>query len=138
MKEYWTIKNKKSGTWWCRGDYFTSQKHTRGSYTCRVHALEAMISFINDFPDLEKDYVLVHVTVKTKPRGAKVGTWAWACEHMLAGKEVTRLNNGVTVKFKMLLDRYDRWSIHTFASERWTIACVSECFMRAHDWKVVP
>lgn len=90
MKEYWTIKNKKSGSWWCRASCFTSQKHARGTYTHRVHALEAMISIIQDCPDIEKDVTLVRVTVKTKPRGAKVGTWAWACEQMLAKKWVKR------------------------------------------------
>jgi hypothetical protein len=85
MKEYWTIKNKKSGSWWCRSNYFTSQKHARESYSHRVHALEVAVSIINSCPDIEKDIVIVHVTVKTKPRGTTVGTWAWACEQMVNG-----------------------------------------------------
>lgn len=99
MKEYWTIKNKKSGSWWCRASCFTSQKHARGTYTHRVHALEAMISIIQDCPDIEKDVTLVRVTVKTKPRGAKVGTWAWACEQMLDGKPVRLPGWGLRKRF---------------------------------------
>ena len=87
MKEYWTIKNK-NGTWWCRDNYFTSMKYYRDSYTHKIHALEAMVSIINEYPGMEKLMFLVHVTVKTKPRGAKVGTWAWACEQMLSGSVV--------------------------------------------------
>jgi len=132
MKEYWTIKNKKSGTWWCRSNYFTSQKHAKGSYSCRVHALEAMISIINDCPDLEKDLVLVHHTVKTKPRGAKVGTWAWACEQMATGSVVWKCAH----QTRYYIDGYG--NMLEFSPTSPKPAIVTKQMIRATSWGRVP
>lgn len=132
MKEYWTIKNKKSGSWWCRASCFTSQKHARGTYTHRVHALEAMISIIQDCPDIEKDVTLVRVTVKTKPRGAKVGTWAWACEQMLAGKEVRMAGSGrkYAIANGLIASHLDPYGWHTLPG-------VFTHMLRGTEWRVV-
>ena len=132
MKEYWTIKNKKSGSWWCRASCFTSQKHARGTYTHRVHALEAMISIIQDCPDIEKDVTLVRVTVKTKPRGAKVGTWAWACEQMLAGKEVRMAGSGrkYAIANGLIASHLDPYGWHTLPG-------VFTHMLRGTEWQVV-
>lgn len=132
MKEYWTIKNKKSGSWWCRASCFTSQKHARGTYTHRVHALEAMISIIQDCPDIEKDVTLVRVTVKTKPRGATVGTWAWACEQMLAGKEVRMAGSGrkYAIANGLIASHLDPYGWHTLPG-------VFTHMLRGTEWRVV-
>ena len=134
MKEYWTIKNKKSGSWWCRASCFTSQKHARGTYTHRVHALEAMISIIQDCPDIEKDVTLVRVTVKTKPRGAKVGTWAWACEQMLSGSVVWK--SAHQTRYYLSYDReLLEFTENVSAAKR---ATVTAQMMRSTSWGVVP
>ena len=131
MKEYWTIKNK-NGTWWCRDNYFTSMKYYRGSYTHKIHALEAMVSIINECPGMEKLMFLVHVTVKTKPRGAKVGTWAWACEQMLAGKEVRMAGSGrkYAIANGLIASHLDPYGWHTLPG-------VFTHMLRGTEWQVV-
>lgn len=124
MKEYWTIRSVTSETW----DKFDSR-------TCALAHLWKLRAWAEE-KGKTTEYKLIRHTVNAKPRGAKPGTWAWACEQMLAGRDV-RLPDwraGVVQRINVR----GLMASNSLSSCTYTPCQVTEEDMRATDWQVVP
>lgn len=64
------------------------------------------------------------------------GTWAWACEQMLAGKTVSRIGKSTGIKWHMKIDGS---SVYCRATDdcMWQRGMVDKADLTATDWQVV-
>ncbi len=133
MKEYWTIKNTMNGLHLEdeSGGIYSVRKAHWLKWESRSLALLKMAQLQILSPS-SKRLILVHHTVKTKPRGAKVGTWAWACEQMLAGKEVRMAGSGrkYAIANGLIASHLDPYGWHTLPG-------VFTHMLRGTEWQVV-
>ena len=154
MKEYWTIKaigefGQCVGILAHEGDFFEKVSGLRP-----IRRFASMVLAANEVTrwrgmkhcglGKSPSYKLVRHTIKTKPRGAKVGTWAWACEQMLAGKKVIRSSwSGPIAPYYMGPDRYSvsyseyriLWKPYDGPEGK---PPIYKCDMLGTDWQVAP
>jgi hypothetical protein len=86
MKEYWTIKRVSTGGHLDRSQWFGKDRLQWVKFTSRSAVYSALVTFLDKYWDGGEKFIVVRHTVK--PHGAKVGTWAWACEQMVNGYTV--------------------------------------------------
>lgn len=128
MKEYWTIKDKLSGERLMSGGW-TVNSTGWWKFDSRISALEKLVQLQKYYPTM-RHVIVVHHT--KKPRGAKVGTWAWACEQMLAGKEVRMAGSGrkYAIANGLIASHLDPYGWHTLPG-------VFTHMLRGTEWRVV-
>ena len=126
MKEYWTVKDKLSGERLMSGGW-TVNSTGWWKFDSRISALEKLVQLQKHYPTMRHIIVVYH-KLKTKPRGAKVGTWAWACEQMLSGSVVWKSAHQTRYYLS-----YDRELLS--AAKR---ATVTAQMMRDTSWGVIP
>lgn len=147
-KEYWTIKavgefGQDVGSLAHEGDFFEKVSGLRP-----VRRFASMVLAANEVtrwremrhcgPGKSPSYKLVRHTVKTKPRSAKVGTWAWACEQMLAGKAVRRPEWGVRrmVSLASLHGFEQQLCVRTIRNDGWEPDVPRVSDFQATNWQV--
>lgn len=140
MKEYWTIRLSNTCGETVRlisvdGHQFSS----KGMWVIFKSAVSAKAALwtvrareVEFCPESRNKFILCHHTVKAKPRGAKVGTWAWACEQMLAGKEVRMAGSGrkYAIANGLIASHLDPYGWHTLPG-------VFTHMLRGTEWRVV-
>ena len=142
MKEYWTIRLSNTCGETVRlisGDgHQLSSKGMWGIFKSAVSAKAALWTVrareVEFCPESRNKFILCHHTVKAKPRGAKVGTWAWACEQMLSGSVVWK--SAHQTRYYLSYDReLLEFTENVSAAKR---ATVTAQMMRDTSWGVVP
>lgn len=139
MKEYWTVRAKVDGQgpWRISDDGFLRMDNENwGQFKKRSDAYTAMAATTRVYENLgsgaKVTFKLVHHTVKTKPRGAKVGTWAWACEQMATGSVVWKCAH----QTRYYIDGYG--NMLEFSPTSPKPAIVTKQMIRATSWGRVP
>lgn len=80
---------------------------------------------------------VIDATKKGEAESSPVpGTWAWACEQMLAGKTVSRIGKSTGIKWHMKIDGS---SVYCRATDdcMWQRGMVDKADLTATDWQVV-
>lgn len=114
--------NRSSGSW----------KH----FASKPDALDALSAYLRKNGIMGFKHKFVRHKVRDKPRdkssGAKVGTWAWACEQMLAGKEVRMAGGGrkYAIANGLIASHLDPYGWHTLPG-------VFTHMLRGTEWRVV-
>lgn len=131
------------GTWdWAVGQMYIGNTVEVGNVACRfrggIHqkSIDSGEFYYMSQIDLADAGRRIGWRVKADTRSPTPGTWAWACDQMLAGKTVSRIGKGTGIKWHMKLNGC---SVDCRATDdcMWQRGMVDKADLTATDWQVV-